>query len=129
MDQDLRNVLESAKWDQMNVTEQMDATTSVSLSSREGHFALLTLDWQSKLINKLVSKIEIESFPHQKDESWTLWTQHYYDEEIQKAIERRELKPKVIQNQQLLNGPDKGLYFIAYGKSDKCQQHDTKKEL
>ena len=64
MDQDLRNVLESAKWDKMEVTEQLDATTSVYLSSREGHFALLTLDWQSKLINKLVSKIDIESFPH-----------------------------------------------------------------
>ena len=64
MDQDLRNVLESAKWDKMNVTEHMDATTSVYLSSREGHFASLTLDWQAKLINKLVSKIDIESFPH-----------------------------------------------------------------
>ena len=59
MDQDLRNVLESTKWDQMNVTERKDATTSVALSSREGHFALLTLDWQAKLINKLVSKIEL----------------------------------------------------------------------
>ena len=64
MDQDLRNVLEYAKWDQMDVSEQMDATTSIALSSREGDFALLTLDWQSKLINKLFSKIEIESFPH-----------------------------------------------------------------
>ena len=98
MDQDLRNVLEFAKWDKMNVTEQMHATTSVALSSREGHFALLTLDWQSKLINKLVSKIDIESFPHQTDESWTLWTQHYYEEGIQEAIKRRGLKPKVIQN-------------------------------
>ena len=64
MDQDLRNVLESAKWDQMNVAERVGATTSVYLSSREGQFALLTLDWQAKLINKLVSKIDIESFPH-----------------------------------------------------------------
>ena len=76
MDQDLRNVLESAKWDQMDVSEQVDATTSVALSSREGHFALLTLDWQAKLINKLCSKIEIESFPHQTDESWSLWPIH-----------------------------------------------------
>ena len=64
MDQDLRNVLEYAKWDQMDVSEQMDTTTSIALSSREGDFALLTLDWQSKLINKLYSKIEIDSFPH-----------------------------------------------------------------
>ena len=60
MDQDLRNVLESAKWDHMNVAEQMHATTSLSLSSREGDFAWLTLDWQSKLINKVVSKIDID---------------------------------------------------------------------
>ena len=45
MDQDLRNVLESEKWDKMEVTEQMDATTSIYLSNREGHFAMLTLDW------------------------------------------------------------------------------------
>ena len=64
MDQDLRNVLESAKWDKMDVNEKKDATTIVKLSNREGHFALLTLDWQAKLINKLVSKIDIELFPH-----------------------------------------------------------------
>ena len=39
MDQDLRNVLESAKWDHMNVSEQMHAVTILSLSSREGDFA------------------------------------------------------------------------------------------
>ena len=98
MDQDLRNVLEFAKWDQMNVSEQIDATTSVALSSREGHFALLTLDWQSKLINKLVSKIEIESFPHQTDESGSLWPLHWHGRNVKAAIERRGLKPKVIQN-------------------------------
>ena len=77
----------------------MDATTCVTLSSKEGHFAMLTLDWQAKLINnKLVGKIDIESFPHQTDESWCLWTQHWYEEHVQKAIERRDLKPKVIQN-------------------------------
>ena len=64
MDLDLRNVLESEKWDKMEVTEQIDATTSVYLSNREGHFAMLTLDWQSKLIYKLVSNIDIESFPN-----------------------------------------------------------------
>ena len=111
----------------MNVSEQINATTSVALSSREGHFALLTLDWQSKLIYKLVSKIEIESFPHQIDESWSYWP--IIQEEIQKAIERRGLKPKVIQNQQLVAGPDNSLYFIAYGKSEKCQHHDRKEKL
>ena len=60
MDQDLRNVLESAKWDQMSVAEQMHANTILSLSSREGDFAWLTLDWQAKLINKIVSKIDID---------------------------------------------------------------------
>ena len=64
MDLDLRNVLESEKWDKMEVTEQKDTTTSIYLSSREGHFAMLTLDWQSKLIYKLVSQIDINLFPN-----------------------------------------------------------------
>ena len=98
MDQDLRNVLESAKWDHMNVAEHMNATTSLSLSSREGDFAWLTLDWQAKLISKIVSKIDIEKFPHQTDESWSLWPWSLFDNRFKNSIMRRGLKPKVIQN-------------------------------
>ena len=92
MDQDLRNVLESAKWDKMNVVEQIGATTSVYLSSRDGHFALLTLDWQAKLINKLVSKIDIESFPHYPDESTALINIHSDYNIIRDIIKRRGLE-------------------------------------
>ena len=64
MSQSVKQVLNDCNWDQMTTHEELNCTTRLLLSSRDGNYANLLLDWDTELISCQQSSIEIPKYPY-----------------------------------------------------------------
>ena len=109
----------------MNTKLNKNGTTLVLLSSKMGQFASMLLDWNCQLLHYELHSIDMSKSPCVDMKASCL----YDHSETMKPKMDEKGWPKIVLCPQYVEGPD-GLYYLAYGSSDKCvDKSEDKKEL